>query len=309
MGTTAYLFPGQGAQKVGMGQDLFQRYSTAQAIFEEADAVLGYPLSQVCFEGPEEQLRQTVHTQPAIFVVSYVCLKVAQELGVPPITKAPKLLAGHSLGEYTAILAAGSLSFAQALTLVQRRASLMEEAGQASSGAMSAILGIELAALEAVCSETGVQIANINSPEQVVISGPSDAIARANALAQERGARRVVPLEVSGAFHSRLMAPAQTGMAKALEAVTLRDAAVPIVANATATAIASTQDIKRELHDQVCAPVQWAASIEYMVTSGVTDFVEIGPGRVLTGLVKRIAPEASTWNLGDLASLEAAKAA
>lgn len=309
MGAVAYLFPGQGAQKVGMGFDLFQRYPVARAVFQEADATLGYPLSQLCFQGPADKLRQTVYTQPAVFVVSYACLSAAQALGILPSDAPAAYVAGHSLGEYTAALAAGSLTFSEALKLVHQRASLMEKASRRKPGSMVAVLGMEMPALEAICKETGVQIANINSPEQVVLSGPADAISQAISLAEKRGAKRIVPLEVGGAFHSRLMVSAQEGMVKALESTTLSNAKVPIVANASAQPVSSPQEIKLELQRQVCSPVQWLASIEYMATQGVAEFVEIGPGRVLSGLVKRIVPDAKTWNLSDLSSIEAAQAA
>lgn len=301
--SVAYLFPGQGAQVVGMGKDLYEEFASARQVFEEADQALGFSLSGLCFNGPEEDLRRTLNTQPAILATSYACLRVAQELGILSQDRPPAFMAGHSLGEYTALAAAGVLSFGEAIRLVRERARLMDEAGTARPGSMAAVLGMDEQALEAVCQETGVEMANINSPGQIVISGAKDALAKAMELASARGARRVLPLEVSAAFHSRLMEPANEGIAKAVAGVTLQKARVPIIANSTAQPVVSSQEVKEELLRQLCSPVRWQSSVEYMLEHGVAQFIEIGPGKVLTGLAKRINGDVKTVNLSDVPSL------
>lgn len=305
--SVAYLFPGQGAQTVGMGKDLYETYSSARAIFDEADAALGFSLSKLCFEGPEEDLRRTLNTQPAILTTSYACLRAAQELGVLAADDLPAFMAGHSLGEYTALAAADALTFGEVIRLVRERARLMDEAGAKNPGGMAAILGMDEDALAAVCRETGVQMANINSPGQVVISGFVDAIAKATEMATARGARRAIPLEVSAAFHSRLMEPANEGIAKAVAGVKFRTPRVPIIANSTALPLTTADEIRDELLSQLCAPVRWQSTVEYMAAHGVNEYVEIGPGRVLTGLAKRISAEAKAVNLSDVASLQELK--
>ncbi|HLC30127.1 MAG TPA: ACP S-malonyltransferase [Dehalococcoidia bacterium] len=301
--SVAYLFPGQGAQFVGMGKDLYEEYASARQVFEEADQALGFSLSGLCFSGPEEDLRRTLNTQPAILATSYACLRVAQELGLLSQDEPPGFMAGHSLGEYTALAAAGVLSFGEAIRLVRERARLMDEAGTARPGSMAAVLGMDEQALEAVCQETGVEMANINSPGQIVISGAKDALAKAMELASARGARRVLPLEVSAAFHSRLMEPANEGIAKAVAGVTFQKAQVPIIANSTAQPVVTSQEVKEELLRQLCSPVRWQSSVEYMLEHGVAQFIEIGPGKVLTGLAKRINGDVKTVNLSDVPSL------
>lgn len=305
--SVAYLFPGQGAQAVGMGKDLYETYSSARAVFDEADAALGFSLSKLCFEGPEEDLRRTLNTQPAILTTSYACLRAAQELGVLSAGDLPGFMAGHSLGEYTALAAADALTFGEVIRLVRERARLMDEAGTKNPGGMAAILGMDEDALAEVCRETGVQMANINSPGQVVISGFVDAIAKATEMATARGARRAIPLEVSAAFHSRLMEPANEGIAKAVAEVQFRNPRVPIIANSTALPLTTTDEIRDELLSQLCAPVRWQSTVEYMAAHGVNEYVEIGPGRVLTGLAKRISSDAKVVNLNDVASLQELK--
>jgi len=305
--SVAYLFPGQGAQTVGMGKDLYETYSAARAIFDEADSALGFSLSKLCFEGPEEDLRRTLNTQPAILTTSYACLRAAQELGVLSASDLPGFMAGHSLGEYTALAAADALTFGEVIRLVRERARLMDEAGTKNPGGMAAILGMDEDALAAVCRETGVQMANINSPGQVVISGFLDAIAKATEMATAKGARRAIPLEVSAAFHSRLMEPANEGIAKAVAEVKFRNPRVPIIANSTAMPLTTAEEIRDELLSQLCAPVRWQSTVEYMAAHGINEYVEIGPGRVLTGLAKRISSDAKAVNLSDVASLEELK--
>lgn len=285
----AYVFPGQGSQWAGMGHDLYVNLPKARAIFEEADSVLGFPLSRLCFEGPEDVLRQTVNAQPAIMTVSVAYLRTSPQLQDRP---QPSFVAGHSLGEYTALVAAGTLSFADALRLARERGRLMQEAGNQASGGMLAVIGLDEATVQSVCQATGTEIANINCPGQIAISGPSQVLDKAAQLAKEKGAQRVIPLPVSGAFHSRLMQPAADGMAQAVSNLQFRDAVIPIVANTTAQPMTSGNALKAELLSQLCHTVLWQKSVEWMIEEGALKFVEIGPGQVLTGLIKRISKDA-----------------
>ena len=285
----AYVFPGQGSQWVGMGHDLYVNLPEAKAVFEETDSILGFALSALCFEGPEDVLRQTVNAQPAIMAVSVAYLRTSPQLQDRP---QPSFLAGHSLGEYTALVAAGSLSFADALRLARERGRLMQEAGNQTSGGMLAVIGLDEATVQSVCQATGTEIANINCPGQIAISGPSQVLDKAAQLAKEKGAQRVIPLPVSGAFHSRLMQPAADGMAQAVSNLLFQDAIIPIVANTTAQPMTSGNALKAELLSQLCHSVLWQKSVEWMIKEGAHEFVEIGPGQVLTGLIKRISKEA-----------------
>jgi len=285
----AYVFPGQGSQWVGMGHDLYVNLSEARAVFEEADSILGFALSGLCFEGPENVLRQTVNAQPAIMTVSVAYLRTSPQLKDRP---QPSFVAGHSLGEYTALVAAGTLSFADALRLAHERGRLMQEAGNRTSGGMLAIIGLDEATVQSVCQATGTEIANINCPGQIAISGPTQVLDKAAQLAKEKGAQRVIPLPVSGAFHSRLMQPAADGMAQVVSNLQFRDAVIPIVANTTAQPMTSGNALKAELLNQLCHSVLWQKSVEWMIKEGALEFVEIGPGQVLTGLIKRISKEA-----------------
>lgn len=286
---TAYVFPGQGSQWTGMGHDLYNTLPEAKAVFEEADSVLGFPLSRLCFEGPDDVLRQTVNAQPAILTVSVAYLRTSPQLKDRP---QPSFVAGHSLGEYTALIAAGTLSFAEGLRLARERGRLMQEAGDEASGGMLAIIGLDEAVVRTVCQATGMEIANINSPGQIAISGPTEVIDRAAQLAKEMGALKVIPLQVSGAFHSRLMQPAAVGMERAVSSQEFQDAVIPVVANTTARPMTKGNDLKAELLSQLCHPVLWQKSVEWMIAEGTLEFVEIGPGQVLTGLIKRISREA-----------------
>jgi [acyl-carrier-protein] S-malonyltransferase len=285
----AYVFPGQGSQWVGMGHDLYVNLPEAKTVFEEADSILGFALSALCFEGPEDVLRQTVNAQPAIMTVSVAYLRTSPQLQDRP---QPSFLAGHSLGEYTALVAAGSLSFADALRLARERGRLMQEAGNQTSGGMLAVIGLDEATVQSVCQATGTEIANINCPGQIAVSGPSQVLDKAAQLAKEKGAQRVIPLPVSGAFHSRLMQPAADGMAQAVSNLRFQDAIIPIVANTTAQPMTSGNALKAELLSQLCHSVLWQKSVEWMIKEGALEFVEIGPGQVLTGLIKRISKEA-----------------
>lgn len=298
MGKVAFVFPGQGSQKVGMGFDLFQGSKAAREVFEKADEILNFPLSRLCFEGPEEKLRQTVFTQPAILTVSLACLKAADKDNLRP-----DFVAGHSLGEFTALAASGALDFTEALQLVSERARLMQEAAEKYPGGMAAIIGLDEITLEEICQETGTQIANINSPEQIVISGSNRNLAWAMDLSRARGAKRVIRLEVSGAFHSLLMQPAAEGLGRVISRLDFQEPRVPIVVNVTAEPERSPERLKKRLVQQLCSPVRWQSCVEYMLRAGVSTFIEIGPGKVLSRLIKRISQEARVINLSDLGSI------
>jgi len=298
----ACVFPGQGSQAVGMGYNLYQSSRQAREVFEEADSALQMPLSRLCFEGPEEELRDTINAQPAILTTSIACLRAAAEFGV--LLK-PVFVAGHSLGEYTALVAANVIEFPDAVRLVRERGRLMQKAGKTKPGGMAAIIGLDEASLEEVCLETGAHIANLNCSGQIAISGTREALARSMDLAKARGARRVVPLQVSGAFHSVLMQPTVEGMAQAISHVDFQLPQVPIVANSTAQPLTKPDEVKEELLQQLCHCVQWQPSVEYMVGVGVSTFIEIGPGQVLSGLIKRISNEVQVLNMSDLESIKA----
>lgn len=305
MPRVAYVFPGQGSQKVGMGQDLYQDFSSARQTFDEADAVLGFPLSRLCFQGPEAELRRTDNVQSAILTTSIACLRAAQQTDSRTLPS-PSFVAGHSLGEYTALVVAGVLNLDEALKLVRERGRLMYQAGEKSQGSMLAVIGLDRTATEEVCHETGTEISNVNCPGQIVISGAIDALEAASNLAKARGARRLVPLKVSGAFHSSLMEPIIGEFSAAVLNTTFRPPAIPIVANVTAQSLVDVESIREELLHQLRRCIQWQPTVEYMAQNGVNIFYEIGPGTVLTGLVKRIEPAAQTFNIGaseDIAQL------
>lgn len=304
---TAVLFPGQGSQYVGMGLDLCERFPEAREVFAEADQVLGEPLSRICFEGPEEELRRTRNTQPAIYTHSAAVLRV---LGLP-FDGAEFMLAGHSLGEYTAYFAAGSFSFEDGLRLVRRRGELMYQAGLDRPGTMAAVLGLEGAKVEEILAEVDgvVCAANLNSPGQVVISGEVGAVQQASERLKAGGAKRVVPLEVSGAFHSPLMANAAQGLAEMLARTPIARARCDVVANASAEAVTEPEGIRASLERQLLFPVRWEATIRRMLTWGVGRFVEIGPGKVLSGLVRAMDRSARCEALGEPEAIVAWRAA
>lgn len=298
---TAHVFPGQGSQSVGMGYKLYQSLAKAKEVFQEADEALQFSISRLCFEGPEEELRQTINAQPAIMTVSIACLRAASENNH---TISPVFVAGHSLGEYTALVAAHVLEFADAVRLVRERGRLMQKAGEIKPGGMAAIIGMEKEAVSAICRESGAEIANLNCSVQIVISGSKEALACASGLAEARGARRVIPLQVSGAFHSTLMQPTIEGMSEAISKVNFRTPKVPIVANSTGQPVTTADGVKEELLRQLCNCVQWQPSVEYMLEEGVSTFIEIGPGQVLSGLIKRISNKVQILHVSDLESIK-----
>jgi [acyl-carrier-protein] S-malonyltransferase len=301
-GKTAWVFPGQGSQSVGMGLDLYETFGSARAIFDQADASLGFPISKMCFEGPEEEIQLTVNQQPALLTVSYACLKAIEEMNDGSLA-APDYVAGHSLGEYTALAAAGVLDFPTAVFLARERGRLMHEAGQQSPGAMAAVLGMEETALSEICRKTSTVIANYNTPGQLVISGGRDNVLKASEMAQAEGANRVVQLQVSGAFHSPLMKPARESLSGILSSLDFHTPDIPILANTSARPLTAAGEIKTELIDQLCSAVKWQQSVEYMINDGVSTFMEIGPGKVLTGLIKRINREVALKNINSTAAV------
>ncbi len=305
MSKKAFIFPGQGSQFAGMGKDLAVNFKTAAMIFEEADEALGSKLSTLCFAGPEADLKLTANTQPAILTVSVAALKVLQtETGL-----VADYLAGHSLGEYSALVAAGALTFADAVRTVRARGTFMQEAVPVGVGAMAAILGVEADVLAEICIEAAhgevVSPANFNSPGQIVIAGHTGAVNRAIEIAKARGYRKTMLLPVSAPFHSALMVPAGERLAKALESIKITSLAVPVVSNVEAKANLDHSRVKDLLVRQVSAPVLWDASVQEMSANGVTTFIEIGPGKVLAGLVKRIEKTANTFSVQDSAGLHA----
>ncbi|PDM40309.1 [acyl-carrier-protein] S-malonyltransferase [Parageobacillus yumthangensis] len=309
MGKIAFIFPGQGSQTVGMGKDVAQSNANIAAVFQSADERLGFSLSSLIFEGPQETLTLTYNAQPALLTTSIALLEKVKEAGITA-----DYVAGHSLGEYTALVAAGAISFTDAVYAVRKRGEFMEEAVPAGEGTMAAVLGMDAAALEAVTKEVSeqgdpVQLANLNCPGQIVISGSKAGVEKAGQLAKERGAKRVIPLEVSGPFHSSLMKPAASKLQDVLNTIAIRDAEIPVVANVTAQPVVKKEEILRLLIEQLYSPVRWEQSVEMMIGLGVDTFIEIGPGKVLSGLVKKINRNVSVYAVNDLESLQATVAA
>ncbi len=304
----AFLFPGQGAQAVGMGRALADAFPEARETFATADRVLGFGLTELCWNGPADDLKKSKNTQPALLTHSVAAWRLVEAAGVTP-----DFVAGHSLGEYSACVAAGALSFEDALVVTRRRGELMYEAGLARPGAMAAVLGLSAADVEAACAEAAdagvVRAANLNAPGQVVISGEPAAVDLACEKAKARGAKRAIKLEVSGAFHSPLMEPAAVGLREALAGVTIRDARCPIVSNAWARPVQRADEIRRALEEQLLASVRWEESMRLLRAEGVEGFVELGTGKVLRGLLRTIDSTATSWNVEDPDSLTATRTA
>jgi len=299
----AFVFPGQGSQTVGMGADLIATYPEAKKMFETADNRLSFSLTELVMNGPEEVLKKTENTQPALLTVSAVLCALLEKQGVKP-----DYLAGHSLGEYSALYAAGVLGFEDAVYAVRERGLLMEAAVPAGKGTMAAVLGLDADQLKEICtaiSEQGesVQTANINCPGQIVISGTVEGVEKASKRAEEAGARRVVPLSVSGPFHSSLMKPAAEKMREVLDALPVKNAVVPIIANSTAQEEATAEDIRDHLIEQLYSPVRWTESVERLTQLGVDTFVEVGPGKVLSGLIRKINRKLTVYQVNDAKSL------
>jgi [acyl-carrier-protein] S-malonyltransferase len=304
MGKIAFLFPGQASQYPGMGRDLAEKFPESRAVFEEADAALGFSISQLCFEGSEDALKQTENTQPAILTVSTAAYRALEKHGITP-----DFAAGHSLGEYSALVAAGGLDFATAIKLVRGRGRYMQEAVPAGEGAMAAILGLAPAEVADICKKAAnhqvVAPANMNSPEQTVISGDATAVKRAVEIASQSGAKRAVILPVSAPFHCALMMPAQQRLEPDLRSAKFSDLCFPLITNVDAEAISKGDEACDALIRQVTQPVRWLDSVHEMIEAGVTIFVEVGPGKVLTGLLRQIDRSVRGLNVEDAASLQA----
>lgn len=300
----AYVFPGQGSQAVGMCKDLYDSFDAVKALFKQADEATGFSLTKLIFEGPDDELKKTVNAQPALVTAGIACLKAAQEVAGAKLPPAA-FMAGHSLGEYTAMAAAGVVDFGTAVHLSRERGRLMFDAGLKQPGTMAAVMGMAETALAEVCRETQTVIANFNCPGQLVISGSVENIAKASELAKAKGAARVIPLQVSGAFHSPLMQPAVDGMSLIFSQTSFKNPVVPIIGNVTAQPLTESIQLKDELLKQLMSGVQWQRSVEYILEQGVKTFIEFGPGKVLTGLIKRINKETETLNIGDVATVKA----
>jgi len=305
MGKIAFVFPGQGSQFVGMGKDLYDNFPEIRNLYEEANDMVGFSLSNLCFYGPEEQLRQTCNTQPALLITSIAILKSMELMG---IDIQADFAAGHSLGEYTAIVAADGLTYQSAISLVRKRGQYMEQAAANGVGKMSAVLGMDRSILEKMCKDVSnsnsfVQLANMNCPGQIIISGHKEAIDKVSEIAKEQGAKRVIALDVSGPFHSKLMQPARDDLRYAIDEAKFVDTTIPVISNVNAQEVINSEQIKQLLLEQLTSAVLWEDSIMYLIDQGVDTFIEIGPGKVLTGLIKKIDRNSIVYNVHDLDSL------
>jgi len=297
--STAWLFPGQGAQAVGMGRDLYEEIPAARAVFDAADEALGFSLSKLCFEGPEDELTRTINTQPALVAHAIAALVAAVDCGT--LKEGPAYLAGHSLGEYAALIAAGAVSFEDGIRLVRERGRLMQDACDAQAGTMAAILGLERDQVASICAEHGASLCNENAPGNISIGGTIEAVRAASEAATTAGASRVVPLNVAGAFHTPLMQTAAEGMRAVLAATAFADPHTPVVSNVNSSSLTSAGQLAGELTEQITAPVLWVDGVRAMLAAGCTTFIEFGPGRVLTGALKRTERSAEVRNIGTTA--------
>lgn len=305
MSKTAFVFPGQGAQAVGMGKDIYDAFDRSRAVIEQADEALGFKLSSLIFEGPEEALKQTANTQPSLLAVSVALLEALEGRGLKA-----DYVAGHSLGEYSALVAAGVLSFQDAVRTVRARGEFMEQAVPNGQGAMAAVLGAERDALAALCASvtaegSAVELANVNCPGQIVVSGTAAGVQAVLERGKEAGAKRVIPLDVSGPFHSSLMKSAAEKLGEKLSGVEMKDASIPVIANVTAREVTGAEQIRQLLVEQVYSPVLWEDSVRYLLEQGVDTFVEIGSGNVLAGLIKKIDKNVRVISINGISALDA----
>jgi [acyl-carrier-protein] S-malonyltransferase len=297
----AFLFPGQGSQAVGMGKDLYLNSIAAREVFDEIDDTLGRKLSTMMFEGPDDELRQTENTQPAIMATSVATWRAMEE--ATGVLQVPNATAGHSLGEYSALAVAGVLSISDAVKLVLERGRLMQGACDERPGGMAALIGLDEVTAEEICRESGAQMSTINTEQQIILAGDHHSLAMAIDIASARGAKKAIPLQVGGAFHSGLMSPAQNGLDAIIDSLTFHDPLVPLVGNVTAKSLTTAEQVKEELRLQLTSCVQWNNTVKFMLNDGIDTFYEIGHGKILSGMVKRIDRSASVTSIGDFASV------